>query len=180
MIYINKTYNNCIDTLKALGDAHQQIATTTTGDIWKIDLAKNTLFPLFHVNPVNVSTGQSSLTYNFQLFVMDSVTEKENWTEDNFQSADYLSNEQEVMSSCLQICTDIIGMFRHSKWQSANVDGTQDINDPVYFGEGEFTLEPFQERFDNVLTGWSFQIAITVKNDFQACNIPVDNTSIGK
>ena len=173
----NKTYNNAIDTLKELGEQHHQIATTTTGDIWKIDLAKNTLFPLFHINPVNVTTGQSSLTYNFQLFVMDSVTEKENWTEANIQSANYLSNEQEVMSSCLQICTDIIGMMRHSKWQGA---GELDIDDPVYFTDGEYTLEPFQERFDNLLTGWVFSIGIVVQNDFQACTIPVANNPIGK
>ena len=173
----NKTYNNCIDTLKSLGSEHHQIATTTTGDIWKIDLAKNTLFPLFHINPVNVSTGQSSLIYNFQLFIMDAVTEKENWTEANFQSADYLSNEQEVTSSCLQICVDIISMMRHSKWQGA---GELDIDDPVYFTEGEYTLEPFQERFDNLLTGWVFSIGIVVQNDFQTCIIPVANNPIGK
>ena len=173
----NKTYNNAIDTLKELGVQHEQIATTTTGDIWKIDLAKNTLFPLFHVNPINVTTGQSSLVYHFQLFVMDLVSEKENWTEANFQSADYLSNEQEVMSSCLQICTDIIGMMRHSKWQGA---GELDINDPVYFTQGEYTLDPFQERFDELLTGWVFQIGIVVENDFQACTIPVLNNPIGK
>jgi hypothetical protein len=176
MIY-NKTYSNVINTLKQLGEEHEQIATTTTGDIWKIDLAKNTLFPLFHINPVNVSTGQSELTYNFQLFIMDSVTEKENWTEANFQSADYLSNEQEVMSSCLQICVDIISMMRHSKWQGA---GELDIDDPVYFTDGEYTLEPFQERFDDLLTGWVFSIGIVVQNDFQACTIPVANNPIGK
>jgi putative methionine-R-sulfoxide reductase with GAF domain len=173
----NKTYNNAIDTLKQLGAEHEQIATTTTGDIWKIDLAKNTKFPLFHINPINVTTGQSTLTYNFQLFVMDSVTEKENWTEANIQSANYLSNEQEVMSSCLQICVDIIGMMRHSKWQGA---GELDINDPVYFTEGEYTLEPFQERFDNLLTGFVFSIGIIVQNDFQTCTIPVANNPIGK
>ena len=173
----NKTYTNAIDTLKQLGAEHEQIATTTTGDIWKIDLAKNTKFPLFHINPINVTTGQSTLTYNFQLFVMDSVTEKENWTEANIQSANYLSNEQEVMSSCLQICTDIIGMMRHSKWQGA---GELDINDPVYFTEGEYTLEPFQERFDNLLTGFVFSIGIVVQNDFQTCTIPVANNPIGK
>jgi hypothetical protein len=173
----NKTYTNAIDTLKQLGAEHEQIATTTTGDIWKIDLAKNTLFPLFHINPINVTTGQSTLTYNFQLFIMDAVTEKENWTEANIQSANYLSNEQEVMSSCLQICTDIIGMMRHSKWQGA---GELDINDPVYFTEGEYTIEPFQERFDNLLTGWVFSIGIVVQNDFQTCTIPVANNPIGK
>ena len=172
----NKTYNNAIDTLKQLGIEHQQINTTTTGDIWRIDM-NETLFPLFHINPVNVETGLSSLTYNFQLFVMDAVTERENWTEANFQSADNLSNEQEVASSCLQVCVDIIGMFRHSKWQGA---GELDIDAPVYFTEGEYTLEPFQERFDNLLTGWVFSIGIVVENDFQTCTIPVLNNPIGK
>ena len=173
----NKTYFNVIETLKNLGTEHQQISTTTTGDIFSIDLEKNTKYPLFNINTVNVTTVQSSLIYNFQLFVMDSVTEKENWTEANIQSANYLSNEQEVMSSCLQICVDIIGMMRHSKWQGA---GELDINDPVYFTEGEYTLEPFQERFDNLLTGWVFSIGIVVQNDFQTCTIPVADNPIGK
>ena len=173
----NKTYNNAINTLKELGAQHLQIATTTTGDIYDIDLEKNTLFPLLHINPVNVSTGQSQLTYNFQLFIMDAVSQKENWTEANLQSANNLSNEQEVLSSCLQICVDIIGMMRHSKWQGA---GEVDIDDPVYFTEGEYTLEPFQERFDSLLTGWVFSIGIVVQNDFQTCTIPVANNPIGK
>ena len=172
----NKTFNNAIDTLKQLGIEHEQISTTTTGDIWKIDMDE-TLFPLFHINPVNVTTGQSSLTYNFQLFVMDAVGERDNWTEENFQSADYLSNEQEVASSCLQVCVDIIGMFRHSKWQS---QAALDIDEPVYFADGEYTLEPFQERFDNLLTGWVFQVGIVVQNDFQTCTIPMANNPIGK
>ena len=173
----NKTYNNAINTLKELGAQHLQIATTTTGDIYDIDLEKNTLFPLLHINPVNVSTGQSQLTYNFHLFVLYAVSLKENWTEANLQSANNLSNEQEVLSSCLQMCVDIIGIMRNSKWQS---DGTLDIDDPVYFTDGEFSLEPFTERFDNLLTGWVFSIGIVVQNDFQTCTIPMANNPIGK
>ena len=173
----NKTYNNVINTLKQLGIEHNQIQTTTTGDIFDIDLSKKTLFPLFHINPVSVTAGESTLTYNFQLFIMDAVSEKEDWTDANFQSADYLSNEQEVLSECLQICTDIIGIFTNSKWQSQL---TNDIDAPVYFSDIDFTLEPFNERFDNMLTGWTFEIGIIVHNDFQTCNIPMDNDPIGK
>jgi len=173
----NKTYNNAIDTLKQLGTEHEQISTTTTGDIYDIDLSKNTLFPLFHINPVNVTTGPSQLTYNFQLFIMDLVSQKKDWKEATIQSADNLSNEQEVLSSCLQICVDIIGMMRHSKWQA---EGALNINEPVYYSEGEFTIEPFTERFDNMVTGWVFTIGIVVQNDFQTCVIPVENNPIGK
>jgi hypothetical protein len=173
----NKTYNNLVDTLKSLGAQHQQITTTTTGDIFDIDLSKNTLFPLMHINGVNVTTGPSTLTYNFQIFIMDLVSEKSNWTQANLQSASKLSNEQEVLSDCLQICTDIIGIFRHSQWQAQL---SLDINAGVYFAEGEFTIEPFHDRFDNELTGWVFPLSIIVENDFQTCNIPVDNNAIGK
>ena len=62
----NKTYNNVINTLKNIGDMHGQITTTTTGDIYDIDLEKNTLFPLMHINPVNVTTGESQLNFSFQ------------------------------------------------------------------------------------------------------------------
>ena len=173
----NKTYNNAIDTLKSLGEQHEQITTTTTGDIWKIDM-NDTLFPLFHINPVNVSTGLSSLTYNFQLFVMDAVTEKDNWTEANIQSANNLSNEQEVLSDTLQISIDIISMLRHSVQQSEQ--GVDDINAPIYFVEGEQTLEPFTERFDNLLTGWVFSLSVLVANNFDTCTIPVTNRGQGE
>ena len=65
----NKTYSNLIDKLKNIGDLHHQISTTTVGDIFRIDLEKNTKYPLFHINPVNVTTGRVGLTYTFQLFV---------------------------------------------------------------------------------------------------------------
>jgi hypothetical protein len=174
----NKTYNNVINTLKNIGDNHSQITTTTSGDIFDIDLAKNTKFPLMHVNPVNVTTGESELTYNFQLFVMDMVSEKENWTEANIQSANNLSNEQEVLSETLQICVDIIGVLRHSL-QAGALGGTE-IDQSLYFTEGQFTIEPFTERFDNELTGWVFSIGIIVQNDFQTCTIPMQNRGQGE
>ena len=167
----NKTYNNVINTLKNIGDQHAQIATVTTGDIFDINLEKMEEFALMHINPDNVTTGDFGLTYNFQIFICDLVSEKANWTQANIQSANNLSNEQEVLSETLQISIDIISMLRHSEHQSTqNVD---DINAPVYFADGQQTLEPFTERFDNLLTGWVFSLSVLVANDFNACIIPV-------
>ena len=41
----NKTYNNVINTLARMGELHEQIATVSVGDIFDIDLEKNTKFP---------------------------------------------------------------------------------------------------------------------------------------
>ena len=160
----NKTYNNVIETLKNLGTNHFQIATTTVGDIFDIDLEKNTKYPLMHLNPVNVTTRRTELVYNFQVFIMDLVEPD-------------ASNEQAVYSEVLQICIDIIAILSNSKFQAQL---SLDINAPVYFAEGDFTLEPFKERFDQSVTGWVFNLGITVQNSFQSCEIPVDNVAIGE
>ena len=160
----NKTYNNVIDTLKNLGEEHQQISTTTTGDIYDIDLEKNTKYPLMHINPVNVTTTRTELIYNFQIFIMDLVDD------DN-------ANEQDVYNDVLSICIDIIAIMSNSKWQA---QATLDLDAPVYFAEGDFTLEPFTERFDQAVTGGVFQLPVTVQNNFQSCTIPMDNTVIGE
>ena len=174
----NKTYNNVINTLKNIGEQHHQISTVTTGDIFDIDLEKNQKYPLMHINPVNVTAGDSQLNYNFQIFVMDLVGEKEDWTDANFQSAHQQSNSQEVLSETLQISVDIISMLRHSLHQSAQ--GVNDINEPIYFTEGQPTLEPFTERFDNELTGFVFNITVFTINDFDTCNIPVVSEGAGE
>ena len=178
----NKTYNNVVNTLLRLGEYHEQIETTSVGDIWQVDLEKNTKFPLMHINPTTVVTGESQLTYNFQIFIMDMVTEKDNWTLNN-TSANFpklvktLSNEQDVFNETLQIVTDFIGMLRHSSRQS--LEGVDDINFPLYFTQDQFTIEPFQERFDNLCCGYVFNIGILVQNDFQTCDIPVDTEGAG-
>ncbi len=172
----NKTYNNVINTIKNIGDKHHQIATTTTGDIFDVNLEKMEKFALMHVNPVNVTTQDSGLVYNFQVFIMDLVTEKKDWTTSNYQSAERLSSEQQVLSDCLQISVDVISMLRHSLYQST--DG--DVNNPLYFLQGQQTLEPFTERFDNELTGWVFSLSILVQNDFSACIIPAEGGGAGE
>lgn len=168
----NKTYNNAINTLKNLGRIHKQITTVSTGDIYDIDLSKNTLFPLMHINPINVDAGESFLKYNFQIFVMDLVSQDANWKATNFQSAAFLSNEQEVLSTNLQVCIDLVAMLTNASAQSEQ--GVNDINMPVYFDVATTSFEPFTERFDNLLTGWVFQVSLEVMNDFQSCNIPIE------
>jgi len=118
----NKTYNNVVNTLLRLGEYHYQISTTSVGDIYDINLEKMEKFPLMHINPTSVTTGDSQLTYNFQIFIMDMVSEKSDWQTAQQAALTKLvntkNNEQEVFNQTLGICTDIIGMLRHSSRQS--------------------------------------------------------------
>jgi len=177
----NKTYNNVVNTLLRLGEYHEQISTTSVGDIYDINLEKMEKFPLMHINPTSVTTGDSQLTYNFQIFVMDMVSEKSDWQTKQHAALTKLvntkNNEQEVFNQTLEICTDLIGMLRHSSRQS--IEGVNDINEPIYFTQDQFTIEPFQERFDNLCCGYVFNLGVLVQNDFQTCNIPVTTRGAG-
>ena len=177
----NKTYNNVINTLCRLGEYHHQISTVSVGDIFDINLEKMEKLPLLHINPTNVTTGDSELIFNFQLFICDLVSEKDDWqvkqNELLTKLIDVKNNEQQVWNQTLGICTDFISMLRHSVAQS--LQEVDDINFPLYFTEDQFTIEPFQERFDNLLCGWTFTIGIKVMNDFSTCNIPVNPKGAG-
>jgi len=177
----NKSYNNVVNTLLRLGEFHEQISTISVGDIFDLNLEKMEKFPLMHINPTSVETGDSQLTYNFQVFIMDMVGEKSDWQTKQHSELTKLvntdNNEQEVFNQTLAICTDIIGMLRHSSRQSLN--GVNDINEPIYFTQDQFTIEPFQERFDNLCCGYVFTIGVLVQNDFQTCNIPVNIRGAG-
>ena len=177
----NKSYNNVVNTLLRLGEYHDQISTTSVGDIYDINLEKMEKFPLMHINPTSVETGDSQLTYNFQIFIMDMVSEKSDWQTEEHRLLTKLvnteNNEQEVFNQTLAICTDIIGMLRHSSRQSLN--GVNDINEPIYFTQDQFTIEPFQERFDNLCCGYVFNIGVLVQNDFQTCDIPAGTRGAG-
>jgi hypothetical protein len=112
---------------------------------------------------------------------MDMVSEKSDWQTKQHQEltklVDRENNEQEVFNQTLAICTDIIGMLRHSSRQS--IEGVNDINEPIYFTQDQFTIEPFQERFDNLCCGYVFNIGVLVQNDFQTCNIPASVRGAG-
>ena len=158
-----KTYGNVIDTLKCLGEQHLQIKTTTTGDIWDIDLEKNTMFPLYHINPTSVDFNLQTKSFNFQLFVMDIV------------DADG-DNEQIVLSDTLQIISDIIGLLKHGEilYQYAAVSGEESR----YWIGDDMTCEPFTERFDNQVSGWVCDISVEIESQLNSCDTPIDNTTI--
>jgi len=176
----NKTYNNVTNFLCRLGEYHEQISTVSVGDIYDINLEKMEKLPLLHINPTNVVTGDSELIYNFQIFICDIVSESNAQTKQQSNLTKLINqknNEQEVWNQTLEIATDFIGMLRHSSRQS--LVGTNDINFPLYFTQDQFTIEPFQERFDNMLCGWVFTIGIKVMNDFDTCTIPVSDLGAG-
>tara|TARA_R110000744_G_scaffold271734_2_gene384768 strand:+ start:2715 stop:3224 length:510 start_codon:yes stop_codon:yes gene_type:complete len=148
---MNKTYNNVIDTLSCISLAHGLVNEVSTGDIENIDTSGIVKYPLVHIVPTSVDAGTNTLTFNFNILAMDLVNTDE-------------SNEQEVLSNTLIILTDILAEYKNGKKLGGN------LGDYLQEDLDSFNLEPFTERFDNVVSGWNCTYSITIPHVFNACN----------
>ena len=136
-----------------LGDVN--VNTVTTGDIYDIDLAKQSIFPLSHIIINNVTTQEQTLTFNISVLAMDIVDESKEPTTDIFRGN---NNEQDILNTQLAVLNKLVMVLRKGTLYSDQ-----------YQLDGDTTLEPFYERFDNRLAGWSATFNVFVKNDITIC-----------
>lgn len=131
------------------------VNTVTTGDIYDIDLAKQSIFPLSHIIINNVTTQEQVLTFNISILAMDIVDESKEATTDIFRGN---NNEQDILNTQLAVLNKLVMVLRKGTLYSDQ-----------YQLDGDATLEPFYERFDNRLAGWSATFNVFVKNDIDIC-----------
>ncbi len=136
-----------------LGDVN--VNTVTTGDIYDIDLAKQSIFPLSHIIINNVTTQEQTLTFNISVLAMDIVDESKKETTDVFRGN---NNEQDILNTQLAVLNKLVMVLRKGTLYSDQ-----------YQLDGDATLEPFYERFENRLAGWSATFNVFVKNDITIC-----------
>lgn len=145
-----------LDKLKWHFDNDPIVNTVTQGDIFQVDLNKQTIFPLTHIM-VNSSTLQSNTqTFNVSILAMDIVdiskVEVTDLFQENNNELDVLNTQHAVLNRAFQ------QMLHGNLWDNSVVV------------EGEPSLEPFTERFENYLAGWTMTFDITVPNDMTICD----------
>jgi hypothetical protein len=145
---VNKvTYYQIIQDLKGLSQAHEQINSFGFGDITQITMDIETkqspVYTKLYVVPNDTVLDQNQLTYNFQIIVADRLKD------------DY-SNQKDVMNDTLEIMKDVFTFLYLSEYES----------------EWDATVEPFLERFEDVLAGWTMSLTLTQPFDYNRCNVP--------
>ncbi len=79
------------------------VNTVTTGDIFKVDLNKQTIFPLSHIIVNSVSYQGPVLNYNISILSMDIVDESKDLTTDIFIDRGSLSDDYELVNGSASI-----------------------------------------------------------------------------
>ena len=147
----NVTLKMLYEVFEEAFNLEPQLNTITFGDIFEVDLAKNSIYPIMHVSTDTASYDTGSLTYSFQIIVMDLVNKDEN-------------NEHDVLSDMLEVIGNIISHIRNS----ALVSEVDDFRNTIRL-QDSISCEPFTERFDNEVTGWTANISIEVEFNASAC-----------
>ena len=148
-------YYNLLDKLRTHFDADAIVNTVTQGDIFKVDLAKQTIFPLLHIMVNNCTLSESTITWNVSLIAMDIVDIPKEITTDVFTGND---NEIDVLNTQHAVLNRAYEIMKHGS-----------LAFDLFMVEGTATLEPFTERFENYMAGWTMTIDIVTPNEMTKC-----------
>jgi hypothetical protein len=131
------------------------VNTCSTGDIYDIDLSKQSIFPLSHIIINNVIADESVLRFNISVLSMDVVDESKEKTTDIFRGN---NNEQDILNTQLGVLNKLVMVLRKG-----------DLYSSQYALDGDASLEPFYDRFENKVAGWTATMDVLVANDITIC-----------
>jgi len=134
------------------------VNTVSFGDIFEVDLNKQTIFPLSHVM-ISSATMQSNV-WNFSVSVlcMDIVDESKTFPEGDPASFRGNNNEQDVMNTQMAVANRLLELLLRG-----------DLYVDKYQLDGSAQIEFFVDRFENKLAGVTATFNVIVPNDMTIC-----------
>ena len=131
------------------------VNTVTYGDIFEIDLNKQDIFPLSHFIVNNATLNGSVWQFSLSLLCMDIVDESKDDVTDKFLGN---NNEQDVLNTQMAVINRLLELLRRG-----------DLNSELYQLEGSPSIEPFVDRFENKLAGWTLTFDVLIPNTMTIC-----------
>lgn len=151
----SRAFYQVTETLKAQLLTDVNVNTVTTGDITDVDLQKQTIFPLSHIIVNTVSQEDGVLRFNVSVLAMDIVHQSDTETQDIFEGNNDL---QDILNTQLEVLNKLTQVLRK---------GT--LHTDAYQLDGNASIEPFYDRFENELAGWTATMDVLIYNDISIC-----------
>jgi len=131
------------------------VNTVSSGDIFEIDLNKQTIFPLSHIIVNNATYNNNVWLFNISVLCMDVVDFSKTEQTDQFLTND---NEQDVLHTQLMVINRLLEVLRRGS-----------LFDDLYQLQGTPNCEPFVDRFENKIAGWTVTFDVIVANEMTSC-----------
>ena len=154
------TYKELVDNIKATVDGHLILRDFGYGaltDIKTVDEGTRVDYPYAFLNPTQSTRTGQTVTYRFNLIVMDVVQE---------DPTNGFANYLKVQSECQQYIDDILAQLRFGR-PTKKYDLTLNVN-----------LTPFKERFQDTLAGMTATLEIEIPFALNDCIAPSRGTEI--
>mgnify|MGYP003637058515 FL=1 len=151
-------FYNITETIKSELLKTPNVKTVTVGDLADVDLSKQTIFPLSHIVINNVTLSEQTMDFNITILACDIVNQSKEETTDLFRGN---NNVQDILNTQLLVVNTLI-----QKLRMGNLYADQ------YQLNGDPSAEPFYDRFENELAGFSATMNISIANDINICINP--------
>lgn len=122
--------------------------TVTDGDLFDVDLAKQTIFPLAHIIINNATIAANITTFNISILFMDIVD----------ISKTLQDNENDVLDTQFTL----VNRFVSDLLRGAIYDSLIQVQENA-------SVEPFVDRFENKIAGWTVTFDVDIPNDMTIC-----------
>jgi hypothetical protein len=133
------------------------VNTVTEGDLFSVDLAKQTIFPLCHIIVNSATFVDNVIQYNISILAMDVVDISKEKTDDKFRGND---NEQDVINTQISVMNRLYEKLRRGN-----------LYDDNYQVDGSPTIEFFVDRFENKLAGVTMSFNLNTPNVMTVCDV---------
>lgn len=148
-------YLTIIDKIKAQLETEEFVNSITEGSLFDVDFNKVTIFPLVHIIVNNFTFDERTITCNLSILAMDNVDVSTEQITDDFVGND---NVQWVTNTTLLILNRL---YQQLKRGDLYDDGFQVLDTA--------NVEPFQERFENLIAGNTMTLDVVFQNDMSIC-----------
>lgn len=149
-----KEYYNLIDNIYNYLIGNNNINTVTTGDLLEVDLSKQSIFPLAHIIVNDITFSEHFMTFSINVIAMDIVDEDKDDKQDKDKPHLGLDNSHDILNTMLSVVNGLQSSLRRGGMNENNYE----INDSP-------TATQFEDRFENLLTGWSLLLNVEVPNN---------------
>ena len=133
------------------------VSTVGSGDIFDVDLSKQTIFPLCHIIVNSATFVDNVIQYNISILSMDIVDISKDENTNKFRGN---NNEQDVLNTQISVLNRLYEKLRRGN-----------LYDDNYQVDGTPNLEIFVDRFENKLAGWTMTININTPNEMTVCDV---------
>lgn len=151
-------FYNLSDKIRETLQLDEFVNTVTYGDLMEVDLNKQTIFPLSHFMISGATMQGNVWNFSISLLCMDIVNESKNYADGIPGEFRGNNNEQDVFNTQLAVANRLLELLHRG-----------DLYVDKYQLDGDPTLEPFVDRFENKLAGWTVTFNVLIPNDMTIC-----------